>query len=263
MRVLVTVSYLGTRYVGWQFQENGPSVQAALEEALRQAVGTPIRVTGASRTDAGVHALGQMAHFDTQSSIPPERYPFVLNRYLPQDIRVLQGQAVPDDFHARFKAAGKTYTYRFYNAPHISALALPTSCHVPLPMDAHRMHEAAQVLLGEHDFAGFAAAGGQTKTTVRTLMEAKVERNGPAVTFTVTGSGFLYNMVRIIAGTLVYIGQGRLSADAFSDALRTGSRLCLGPTAPPEGLELTRVFYDPVWQVRDLALNQKGANHDE
>ena len=187
----------------------------------------------------------------------------MLNRYLPNDIRVLDGQAVSDDFHARFKAAGKTYTYRFYNAPHISALALPTCCHVPLPMDADRMHGAVQLLLGEHDFQAFAAAGGQTKTTVRTITGASVKREGRFVTFTVSGTGFLYNMVRIIAGTLIYIGQGRLEPEAFTQALKTHSRLCLGPTAPPEGLELTSVRYDPVWQVRDaMPDGGKGDCHD-
>lgn len=121
-RVLLTVSYDGTSYCGWQRQQNGDTVQAQVERALRKATGDPVAVTGASRTDAGVHALGQCAHFDTDCSIPPEKYPFVLNRFLPRDIRVLQGRAVPPDFHARFSAVGKTYTYRIHNAPHPSAL---------------------------------------------------------------------------------------------------------------------------------------------
>ena len=249
MRILLSISYLGTAYVGWQFQENGPSVQEAVEDALLKGTGDKIRVTGASRTDAGVHALCQMAHFDTASTIPPERFPFVLNRYLPPDIRVYFGQRVDDAFHARFDAERKTYTYRFFNAPHASAVWNAMTCHVPLPLDDRKMDTAVRSLLGEHDFCAFAAAGGQAKTTVRTLFEANVERQGPFVTFRVTGSGFLYNMVRIIAGTLIYIGQGKLSPDCFKTALATGDRLALGPTAPPGGLELSRIRYAARWEL--------------
>lgn len=243
-RILLTVSYDGTAYCGWQYQDNGPSIQNEIEQALAKALGAFTRVTGASRTDAGVHALGQRAHFDTGSGIPPEKYPFVLNRYLPPDIRVTEGRQVPPDFHARFDAVGKWYTYRIHNAPHPSALYRHLTAHVPLALDDEKMHAAAQRLLGTHDFAAFAAAGGQAKTTVRTIDAVSVARDGAEITLKIHGDGFLYNMVRIIAGTLIYIGQGKLEADCVSRAIESRNRLELGITAPACGLELTRVEYD-------------------
>ena len=245
MRVLLTVSYLGIRYVGWQYQENGISVQETLEKAMEQVLGRPVRITGASRTDSGVHALGQRAHFDTSATIPPERYPFVLNRWLPEDVRVMRGQKVPDDFHARFRAREKTYTYRIYNAPHPSAITNPIAWHVPLPLDTDSMNRAVKTILGTHDFAGFAAAGGQAKTTVREMLSASVTRNGPDIEIVVTGTGFLYNMVRIISGTLAAVGLGKKDEGCFERAIATCDRLELGVTAPPHGLELTSVRYDP------------------
>ena len=243
-RILLTVSYDGTAYCGWQYQDNGPSIQDELEKALEKATGRFARVTGASRTDAGVHALGQRAHFDTESSIPADRYPFVLNRFLPQDIRVTEGMRVPPDFHARFDAAGKWYTYRIHNAPHPSALYRNLTAHVPVRLDEKKMNESAKRLLGTHDFAAFAAAGGQAKTTVRTVDRVSVTREGTEIALKIHGNGFLYNMVRIIAGTLIYVGQGKLPEDCVSRALGSGNRLDLGITAPACGLELTRVEYD-------------------
>ena len=243
-RILLTISYDGTAYSGWQYQENAPSVQQAVEEALEKALGEFTRVTGASRTDAGVHALGQRAHFDTCSTIPPEKYPFVLNRFLPTDIRVTAGMEVPPDFHARFSAAGKWYTYRIHNARHASALYRNLTAHVPVPLDDERMDRAAQQLLGTHDFAAFAAAGGSAKTTVRTIDHISVTRAGEEIALRVHGNAFLYNMVRIIAGALIYIGQDKLPEDCLARALDSGSRLDLGITAPACGLELTKVEYD-------------------
>ena len=249
MRILLTVSYLGSRYCGWQWQENGPSIQEELEKALEKALGTFVRVTGASRTDAGVHALCQRAQFDTDSRIPPERYPFVLNTHLPPDIRVLSGQQVADDFHARFQAERKIYTYRIHNAPVASAIHHQTTAHVPVQLDADKMHQAVQTLIGTHDFAAFVASGGSQKTTVRTMYDAKVVREGSEITFTICGNAFLYNMVRIIAGTLIYIGQGKLPVDCFRQALESHSRLDLGITAPAQGLELSYVGYGENWHV--------------
>lgn len=243
-RILLTVSYDGTAYVGWQYQDNGPSIQDELEKALQKALGTFVRVTGASRTDAGVHALGQRAHFDTCSSIPPEKYPFVLNRYLPPDIRVTEGRRVPDDFHARFQAVGKLYTYRIHNAPHASAILRNCTAHIPVWLDAEAMRRCALPLIGTHDFIAFAAAGGQAKTSVRTIDFFDIQRQDTEITLRVHGNGFLYNMVRIIAGTLIDVGHGRLPEDCIARALESRNRLDLGVTAPACGLELTRVEYD-------------------
>ena len=243
-RILLTVSYDGTAYVGWQYQDNGPSIQDEIEKALQKALGTFVRVTGASRTDAGVHALGQRAHFDTCSSIPPEKYPFVLNRYLPEDIRVTEARQVPEDFHARFQAVGKMYTYRIHNAPHASAILRNCTAHVPVWLDEEAMRRCAQPLIGTHDFIAFCAAGGQAKTSVRTIDFFDVQRQDTEVTLRVHGNGFLYNMVRIIAGTLIDVGHGRLPEDCIARALESKNRLDLGVTAPACGLELTRVEYD-------------------
>ena len=243
-RILLTISYDGTAYVGWQYQDNGPSIQDEVEKALQKALGVFVRATGASRTDAGVHALGQRAHFDTCSSIPPEKYPFVLNRYLPEDIRVTEARQVPGDFHARFQAVGKMYTYRIHNAPHASAILRNCTAHVPVHLDEEAMRRCALPLIGTHDFIAFCAAGGQAKTSVRTIDFFDVRRQDTEVTLRVHGNGFLYNMVRIIAGTLIDVGHGRLPEDCIARALESKNRLDLGVTAPACGLELTRVEYD-------------------
>ena len=242
-RVLLTLSYEGTAYAGWQRQQNAVAVQQRLEEALERLTGTFTAVTGASRTDAGVHALGQRAHFDTQSRIPAQRFPYALNTCLPPDIRVLAGAQVPPTFHARFDAIGKQYEYHIHNAPHASALQRNFTTHVPVPLDDAAMRAALEALPGTHDFAAFQASGGTAKTTVRTLHAATLTRQGEALTLTVQGNAFLYNMVRIIAGTLVEVGKGKLPVDCFRRALETGDRLALGMTAPAGGLVLTQVFY--------------------
>ena len=242
-RILLTVEYDGTNYAGWQRQLNGLAVQQVLEEALQRATKERIVVTGASRTDAGVHALGQAVHFDTESRIPPEKYPFVLNTMLPRDVRVHTGREVPEGFHARFMTCGKRYTYRIVNSRHASAIRRNTHVHVPLPLDLAPMQEAARQLLGTHDYAAFQAAGGTAKTTIRTITSAELTQLGDEIILTVEGDAFLYNMVRIIAGTLIEIGLGRRSVNAFTEAYETLDRLSLGVTAPPQGLELTKVYY--------------------
>ena len=242
-RILLTVEYDGTAYAGWQRQINGLAVQQVLEEALSAACAHPVTVTGASRTDAGVHALDQKVHFDTSSGIPPDKYAFVLNTMLPADIRIRDSREVPPDFHARFLTSGKTYTYRVWNARHASALRRNTCWHVAVPLDEPLVRRALSALPGTHDFAAFQAAGGTAKTTVRTIDSAGLEIRGPEWTFTVSGNAFLYNMVRIIAGTAVEIGLNRLGPGAFEKAFSSLDRLDLGMTAPAHGLELTEVRY--------------------
>ncbi len=242
-RILLTVEYDGTAYAGWQRQINGLAVQQVLEEALSSVCGHPVTITGASRTDAGVHALAQKVHFDTDSTIPPDKYPFVLNTMLPPDIRVQDSREVPADFHARFLTAGKTYTYRIWNARHASALRRNTHWHVPVPLNEVPVRQALLTLTGKHDFAAFQAAGGTARTTIRTLRSADLEVRGNEWILTVSGDAFLYNMVRIIAGTVVEIGLGKFGPDAFTKAFETLDRLALGMTAPAHGLELTQVRY--------------------
>ena len=237
------MEYDGSAYAGWQRQLNGLAVQQVLEEALSAACGHPVTVTGSSRTDAGVHARMQMVHFDSGCTIPPDKFPFVLNNLLPPDIRVQASREVPAGFHARFLTSGKTYTYRIWNARHGSALRRNTHWHIPVPLSEAPVRTALEALPGRHDFAAFQAAGGTAKTTVRTIRSVDLETRGNEWILTVTGDAFLYNMVRIIAGTAAEIGLGRLCTDAFTRAFETKDRLVLGMTAPAHGLELTKVFY--------------------
>ena len=242
-RVLLTIEYDGSAYCGWQRQLNGPSVQQKVEEALFKVTGERVGITGASRTDAGVHALGQRAHFDMESAIPADKLPFALNTKLPRDIRVTAGREVDGRFHARFDAAGKEYSYLIYNRRHPSALLRDLSAHVSVRLDESAMERACRHLPGTHDFAAFQAAGGTAKTTIRRIDSVSVGRQGDEIRLVIYGTAFLYNMVRIIAGTLIYVGQGRLPEDVFARAIETGDRLQLGPTAPPQGLCLNRVDY--------------------
>ena len=242
-RIRLTVEYDGTNYSGWQRQENAVSVQQRLEEALQRLLREPVRVTGASRTDAGVHALGQVAHFDTASRIPPEKYAFALNTMLPDDIRVRASQAAAEDFHARFHAQGKIYRYMMFNSPHASALWRNSHAHVMYPLDEALMNAEARSVVGTHDFSAFAASGSVAKDTVRTIYDCRVARSGDELMLLVHGNGFLYNMVRILAGTLIQVGSGKLEPGAIQRALAGKSRLSLGITAPAHGLTLMRVFY--------------------
>ncbi len=242
-RILLTVEYDGTAYAGWQRQLNGLAVQQVLEEALSEACAHPVTVTGSSRTDAGVHAKMQMVHFDTGCTIPPDKFPFVLNNLLPPDIRVQKAREVPPDFHARFLTSGKTYTYRILNNRHGSALLRNTHWHVPVPLDVSAMKQALSFLPGTHDFAAFQAAGGTARTTVRTVDRVELTADGPVLTLTISGNAFLYNMVRIIVGTLEEVGLHKRNTDAFARAFVSMDRLDLGMTAPSCGLELSEVRY--------------------
>ena len=242
-RFRLIVEYDGTAYCGWQRQINGPSVQAVLEDALTQLTHAPVSVTGSSRTDAGVHALALCAHFDSATRIPPEKLAFALNTMLPPDVRIRESSLAPEGFHARYAACGKVYRYAFDNARHAHAVGRQYAAHVPVPMDAAIMDEQAQALCGTHDFAAFAASGSVAKSTVRTIYRAQVRRDGDHVTLTVLGDGFLYNMVRIIAGTLMEIGTGKREPGAIARAIATGDRLALGQTAPAQGLTLCAVLY--------------------
>lgn len=242
-RFYLIVEYDGTAYCGWQRQINGPSVQQTLEEALVRLTGESISVTGSSRTDAGVHAMGLCAHFDSATRIPAEKIAFALNTMLPEDIRIRESGPAPEGFHARYSAAGKVYRYRFYNSRHDCAIGRQYAAHVPLVLDERRMHEEAQALCGTHDFAAFAASGSAAKSTVRTIYRVQVMRRGDEVELMILGDGFLYNMVRIIAGTLMEVGTGKRETGAIADAIETGDRLKLGQTAPAKGLALMRVLY--------------------
>ncbi|MGI6172313.1 MAG: tRNA pseudouridine(38-40) synthase TruA [Christensenellales bacterium] len=244
MRIRLILEYDGTNYAGWQRQSNAVSVQQKVEEALSALTKRQVTVTGASRTDAGVHALGQVAHFDTESRIPPDKYAFALNTMLPPDIRVQNSAQAADDFHARFMAKGKLYRYRILSAPHASALERDFAAHTIYPLSLGKMQREARSILGTHDFKPFAASGSIVKDTVRAIASCEISQDGAMYTLFVCGNGFLYNMVRIFAGTLILVGAGRLEEGAIRRALDSGSRLDLGITAPACGLTLMEVYYD-------------------
>lgn len=242
-RIHLIIEYDGTDYAGWQRQSNAMTVQEWIEKAVKKLTGEAVCVSGASRTDAGVHALGQSAHFDTESRIPADKFSFALNTILPPDIRVVHSEEVDMEFHSRFSGKGKRYRYLFYASAHSGALNRRTHAHVIYPLDVEKMRAEAQDLVGTHDFAAFAASGSVVKDTVRTIYRADVEQDGKEICLIVEGNGFLYNMVRIIAGTLIGVGSGKLEPGAFRRAIESQSRLDLGITAPAHGLTLMEVFY--------------------
>ncbi len=243
MRVKLTVAYDGTNYHGYQSQVNGVAVQDVLEDAIEHLFGERIRTMGASRTDAGVHALGNVACFDVESRIDPTKIAFALNARLPEDIRIMDSRKVPADFHPRFTETVKTYQYHVINRKFPDPLTRNTEMHYYYPLDAEKMDLAAKCLIGEHDFASFAAAGYSSKTTVRTIYDAGVIRNGDRVTFEITGNGFLYNMVRIIMGTLLEIGGGKYPPERMWEILDARNRSAAGPTAIAKGLVLCGIMY--------------------
>lgn len=239
-RIKLTVAYDGTAYSGWQLQANADTVEGELNRELSSLLGESIQVIGASRTDAGVHALCNIAVFDTETRIPPDKIVFALNRRLPEDIRVQKSEEVEADYHPRHRQSIKTYHYRIENAPFQTPTSRLYSHFVPQPLDAVKMCEGAAYLIGEHDFQSFCAAGATVKTTVRTITHAAVVREGSLITISVSGTGFLYNMVRIIAGTLMEVGKGKYPPEMVEKIILARDRTAAGPTLPPQGLLLYR-----------------------
>lgn len=244
-RVKLTLGYDGTEYAGWQRQKNGLAVQQVVEAALHKLTGERISVTGASRTDAGVHARGQACHFDMHTNIPDDKLPLALNTKLPPSIRAYCAETVDDAFHARFCAKGKLYRYFIHNDVYAPVLERNYCWHVPRRLDIGLMFVEAIRMIGRHDFAAFMAAGSSAKTTVRTMLDAgcRTASDGKIVIW-IRGDHFLYNMVRILAGTLVEVGLGKREPGATARAIERGDRLCLGATAPPHGLVLECVYYE-------------------
>lgn len=242
-RVRLTVAYDGTNYCGWQIQANGNTVQAELNRHLSRLLQEEIMTIGASRTDAGVHALGNVAVFDTNARMPGEKISYALNQRLPEDIRIQCSEEVAADFHPRYCESEKTYEYRILNR----RFPLPTerfySYFYHYNLDLEKMREGAAYLIGEHDFASFCGAGAQVKTTVRTVTGIDIAKESDIVTIRVTGKGFLYNMVRIIAGTLIEIGGGMYLPARMKDILEAGDRSAAGPTAPACGLTLIGIRF--------------------
>ncbi len=243
-RYKLRLEYDGAGFVGWQRQDNGPSVQAALEAAIQGFCGEAVTVHAAGRTDAGVHALGQVASFDLAKDVNADTLRDALNAHLrPAAVAVLSAQAAAPDFHARFSALGRAYRYRMVNRRAPLTLEKGRAWFVPQPLDAAAMHEAAQVLIGHHDFTSFRASECQAKSAVKTLDALDVTRQGEVISIDVRARSFLHNQVRILAGTLKLVGEGKWTREDLAAALAARDRAAAGPTAPPEGLYFLGVEY--------------------
>ena len=240
-RVRLTVAYDGTNYHGWQIQNNGITIESELNRCLTDLLREPVEVIGASRTDSGVHALGNIAVFDTTSRMPAEKISYALNQRLPQDIRIQKSEQVQDDWHPRRCDSRKTYEYRIYRAQFPMPVKRLYSLFTYYELDVNRMQEAAAYLEGEHDFKSFCQTGAQVESTVRTIYSVEVEEQGDNdLVIRVCGNGFLYNMVRIIVGTLLDIGQGKRDPMDIFTILEAKERSAAGPTAPAHGLTLVK-----------------------
>ncbi|WP_454020529.1 tRNA pseudouridine(38-40) synthase TruA [Azospirillum sp. Marseille-Q6669] len=240
----LTLEYDGRPFVGWQRQDNGPSVQQTLEEAIERLSGETVRVHTSGRTDAGVHALGQVCHFDLEKPFTGLKLRDALNFHLrPAPVAVLQAEAVPEDFHARMTCLGRSYVFRIVNRRAPLALETGRAWHVMRPLDAEAMHAAAQVLVGQHDFTSFRAALCQANSPVKTLERLAVERVGDEVRVHAAARSFLHHQVRNMVGTLELVGAGKWSADDLRRALEARNRSAAGPTAPPDGLYFVGARY--------------------
>ena len=244
-RIKLTVAYDGTAYRGWQVQPNGITIEEVLNKALSDLLKEPVSVIGASRTDSGVHGLGNVAVFDTENRMPGDKICFAVNQRLPEDVRVVHSEEVPLDWHPRKQNCIKTYEYKILNC----RIEVPTRrlyahfCHYPL--DVENMRKAASYLIGEHDFASFCASNHQAEETVRTLYEISVDKGtDDIVTIRLRGTGFLYNMVRIIAGTLIRVGSGMYPPEHMKEILEARNRAAAGDTAPAKGLTLVGIEYE-------------------
>ena len=243
-RIKLTVSYDGTGYSGWQQQENAVTVCGVLTDRLRELLKEEVILIGASRTDAGVHALGNVAVFDTETAIPPEIIAYAVNSRLPEDIRVVKSEAVPDTFHPRFDAHSKCYEYLVSVGEIEDPLSRLYSHHIRTMPDVEKMNAAAGYLVGEHDFSSFCAANAQVSSKVRTIYSLTVLKTENGIKIRVIGNGFLYNMVRIIAGTLLKAGEGKLEPASIPEILAAEKREKAGPTAPAKGLRLCWIRYE-------------------
>lgn len=243
-RVKLTVAYDGTNYCGWQLQSNGVTIEEKLNQALGSLFGEEIRVIGASRTDAGVHSLGNVCIFDTAARMPAEKISYALNQRLPDDIVVVDSCEVDPGFHPRFSKSRKTYEYRILNRRFPDPTRRLDTLFFHHPLQVERMQQAAAYLVGEHDFKSFASVHMQAETSVRTVYACEVKKSGDVICIRVTGNGFLYNMVRIIAGTLIKVGAGDIEPEEMESILTACDRSAAGPTAPAHGLTMIGLEYE-------------------
>lgn len=242
-RIKLTVAYDGTKYCGWQIQPNGITIEQVLNRRLSVLTGEEIRVIGASRTDSGVHARGNVAVFDTETTIPPTRISYALNQKMPEDIVVVKSEEVQLTWHPRYCNSIKTYEYHIFNSETPDPTRRLTSTFVSYSLDIEKMREAAAFLLGAHDFSSFCNVRTNVTDTVRTILELSITKKGHECTICIRGNGFLYNMVRIIVGTLLRVGRGFYTPEKVKDILESRDRQAAGVTAPPNGLMLIGIEY--------------------
>ncbi len=252
-RIAVGIEYDGSAYSGWQMQQHAPSVQAVLERALSRVADHALQLTAAGRTDAGVHALMQVAHFDTTVSRPEQAWVLGGSAEAAPDVSILWARQVPGDFHARFSALSRSYVYRIVNRRIRPAIDRARACWVRRPLDADLMHEAAQSLVGEYDFSAFRAAECQSRTPVRRLVRIAVRRDADRVEIGISANAFLHHMVRNVAGTLIAIGVGDRPASWVAEVLASRDRTQAGATAPPQGLYFAGVEYEARWGLPTVA----------
>ena len=243
MRVKLIVAYDGTNYCGWQIQDNAITIEEVLNQKLSELLNEDIRVIGASRTDSGVHALGNVAVFDTNTRIPAEKISYALNQRLPDDIRIQKSEQVADDFHPRFCDTIKTYEYKIYNNKFPDPTVRLYSKFVYFNIDIDKMREGAKYLVGEHDFKSFCTPRTNVESTVREVTEITFDKKGDMITMTIKGTGFLYNMVRIIMGTLLRVGMGMYTPEHVKEILDAKDRAVAGPKAEACGLTLINIEY--------------------
>lgn len=242
-KVKITIAYDGTGYNGWQRQNNAIGIEQKVEEACEKIFVEPIKIIGASRTDTGVHALGQVAVFEPSKDIPLKNIPYALNSKLPEDIVVVGAEEVDKDFHPRYSAIKKTYEYCIYNGQFLLPNLRKQVAFVPSELNTDLMEKACQLFIGQHDFKGFSSTGSSVKTTVRTIFDLHLTLDEDLIKIQVTGDGFLYNMVRIITGTLIEVGQGKRSLEEVKEAIDHCDRNKAGKTAPAKGLTLVKIYY--------------------
>lgn len=245
-RVRLIISYDGTNYCGWQIQINGITVEEVINRELSSLLGEKISVIGASRTDSGVHAVGNVAVFDTETKIPAEKISFALNQRLPDDIRIQKSEEVSEDFHPRYCDSTKTYEYKILNRKFPDPLNRLYTHFVYMPLDVQKMKEAAEYIVGEHDFASFCSSGSQVKTTIRTVYNLDITKDDNIIKIKISGNGFLYNMVRIIVGTLLKVGLGIYPPEHVKEIIEAKDRYAAGPKAPAKGLTLVGIKYEKI-----------------
>lgn len=242
--IKLTIEYDGKDFNGWQKQPDKLNIQGTIEKAIEQITGEVVDLNASGRTDRGVHAFGQVANFKTNSNLPIEKFPIALNSNLKKSIRIKQAEEVEENFHSRLSCKRKTYRYVINNSQYGTAIYRNLETHIPMKLDIEKMQEAVKYFVGEHDFKAFKASGTSSKSSVRTIYEAKViQMPDEKIWIELTGSGFLYNMVRIISGTLVEVGMGKIEPKEIEDIIKSQKRENAGKTLPPQGLYLVNVEY--------------------